>query len=71
MAVIIKFLTSRKFWLAVGAATPFAIAGDWTSFSYTCLGLMGVQGGVDVAQALGKPAGVDHRDRGPSGASTR
>ena len=70
-ALVSKFLTSRKFWLAVGAAVPYAVAGDWVMFSNILLGLGGIQGGIDVATAIGKPAGVDHKDRGPSHASSR
>ncbi len=45
-----KTLMSRKFWAAVAASIPFALAGDWPNFAYVWVGYFTVQGIVDAAE---------------------
>ena len=49
-----KALSSRKFWAAVAASGPFAIAGDWNSFAAVWMGYAGIQGGVDAVSEHAK-----------------
>ena len=50
-----KTLPSRKFWLAVGAAITFGLAGAWHDVAMTLLAYAGVLGVEDTAGKL-RPA---------------
>lgn len=56
IAFLKKTLTSRKFWAAVAASTPYAVAGDWAGFSNVWLIYAGIQGSVDAVAVFRKPA---------------
>lgn len=55
-AFVKKTLTSRKFWAALAACMPFALAQDWDSFATVLMAYAGIQGGVDAAEGLRKSA---------------
>ena len=53
-----KTLTSRKFWAAVTASVPFAMAGDFENFAMVWMAYAGIQGAVDASEGVGsKKAG--------------
>lgn len=52
MEAITKALSSRKFWAAVAASVPFALAQQWDQFAQVWLVYIGAQGAVDVAGAI-------------------
>lgn len=45
-----KTLTSRKFWAAAAASSPFAVSGDWVSFAKVWVAYFTIQGAVDAAR---------------------
>lgn len=47
-----KTLTSRKFWAAVAASVPLALAHDWQDFAIVWIAYAGIQGAVDSCEAL-------------------
>ena len=49
-----KTLTSRKFWAAMAAGMPFALAHDWENFAYVWMAYAGIQGVVDATGTLSK-----------------
>ena len=53
MSLLAKTLHSRKFWAAVAASGPFAMAQDWNSFAYGWMAYAGIQGAVDASEGLG------------------
>jgi len=53
VSLLAKTLHSRKFWAAVAASGPFAMAQDWNSFAMVWMAYLGVQGVVDASEGLG------------------
>ena len=47
-----KTITSRKFWAAVAASVPLALARDWQNFAVVWIAYAGIQGAVDAAQVF-------------------
>jgi len=47
-----KTITSRKFWAAVAASVPLALARDWQNFAIVWIAYAGIQGAVDAAQVF-------------------
>jgi hypothetical protein len=51
LQLVLKTIQSRKFWAAVAASIPFAIAKDWANFSAVWMVYTGIQGAVDFRQS--------------------
>jgi hypothetical protein len=53
-------ITSRKFWAAVAASVPLALARDWQNFAIVWIAYAGIQGAVDAAQVFpARPKGSE------------
>ncbi len=47
-----KTATSRKFWAAVAASVPLALAENWRDFALVWVGYAGIQGAVDACASF-------------------
>ena len=54
-----KTATSRKFWAAVAASLPLALAHNWHDFALVWIGYAGIQGAVDACASLPSKAPKD------------